>query len=94
MSVVERVRGDIFAEPSGNRLNWLAVAFGVLSIGVLVVGLTDLYLEYVLMGVGFVFMGSAELISTEYQQLAGILRLCSMAAFALLAAIYVPQVIL
>ena len=94
MNVVERIRDDIFAEPSGNRLNWLAVAFGILSIGVLVIGLTDLYLEYVLMGAGFVFLGSAELISTEHRQIAGILRLCSMAAFTLLGAIYIPQVIL
>jgi hypothetical protein len=94
MSVVKRVRDDIFAEPSGSQLNWLPIAFGVLSIGILILGLTDLYLEYVIMGMGFVFMGSADLISAERHQTAGILRLCSIIAFAILGLRYVEPVLM
>ena len=94
MSVTKRIRDDIFAEPNGSRLNWLPIAFGVLSIGILILGLTDLYLEYILMGTGFVFMGSADLIPAERRQVAGILRLCSIIAFAILGLQYVGPVLM
>jgi hypothetical protein len=94
MGVVEYVRDDIFAEPSGERLNWLAVGFGAVTIGITVIGLTDLYLEFVFMGLGFVCLGSAELISTGHRQIAGVLRLCSIVAFVLLGLSHVVPILL
>ena len=83
MGVVERIQNDIFAEPSGSRLSWLAVGYGVIAIGITAVGLTDSYLELIFLGFGFVFMGGAELISVDRRQIAGILRLFSIIGFAL-----------
>ena len=92
MSVVERVRDDVFAEPSGSRLNWLAVGYGVIAIGITAVGLTDSYLEFVFLGLGFVCMGGAELISADRRQIAGVLRLCSIVAFTLFGLLSIAAV--
>ena len=93
MSVVERVRDDVFAEPSGRRLNWLAVGYGVIAIGIAATGLTDSYLEFIFLGLGFVFMGSAELVSSDRRHIAGVLRLCSIAILALFGILSVAAMI-
>lgn len=84
MNVVQSVTDEIFAEPDGHPLSWAAVGWGVVLLGSVVGGLFNFSSGFVFMGVGFVFMGGAELVPADRHRLAGILRVCSMVAFTLL----------
>jgi hypothetical protein len=80
MGVVQRARSDIFAEPNGGQIFRLLIGFGLVAIGIAIV-FFNLVSGPTLVGIGFVFWGSAEVLSSDRTLLAGILRLCSIASF-------------
>lgn len=82
MSVIQSVRDDIFAEPSGRSLNWLTVAWGLFVLGIVLAGVSDFSIGFALVGAGFVFMGGAKLVPSG-RRFAGVLRICSMTAFGI-----------
>ena len=82
MSVIQSVRDDIFAEPSGRSLNWLAVGWGLFILAIVATGISDFSMGFALVGAGFVCMGGAELVPSG-RRFAGVLRICSMTAFGI-----------
>ena len=76
------MKDDIFAEPSGRSLNWLAVGWGLFVLGVVLTGISDFSVGFALVGAGFVFMGGAELVPSG-RRFAGLLRICSIIAFGI-----------
>lgn len=97
MTLVHRLKDELFREPAGDRSYWLPLAFGLVAVAFAVGGLLTgsggglfgVDPEFGLLGVAFVSMGAAELVPPDRRQVAGVLRACMYAGFVLYGAFVV-----
>lgn len=94
MNVAQRAKANVLAEPDRNRKSIFQVVLGTVIIGTVVAGLIGLSTGFIFLGVAFVFMGGAELVPADRRQVAGILRICSTAAFVLFGLFYLLPMVL
>jgi len=102
MDVVGALRADLFREPQRRRSSWFLVGFGVVVIGFGLAGdrvasaLGPFYYvswEFILLGFGFLLVGTADVLPADRGFSAGVLRIAGILAWVLYAVVIVSSFI-
>lgn len=90
MALQQRIRTAFFREPRNGTFDRIQVGFGIVIGGLSIAGLLvgdaqgtffSVDPEFILLGVGFVLMGGAELLPRDQRRRAAVLRVVSVGAF-------------